>query len=170
MITLKKQHLPVWSILTKVRLIVFLSFLYLKPHWQFQNNKKSLLGKTVKWKFLTRLWLLCGLKHILKDQKTLGVSDQILKCICWTKHLEHFLWTINSPRADGFMCWLLIMEPSSLFFQDKLCNWRTRNYCYQEPGFSAPGLNKLRSVFYQSKETFHEFQPASQICWVGNMI
>lgn len=112
-----------------------------------------------------------GLKQSLKEQRTLRVSYQALKSMCWTKPPECFLWTINSPRAAGFVCWLLITEPSSLSFQARLpVQLRNQELLLPEPGFSAPGLNKLKSVFYQSKETFQEFQPASQMRRVGSMI
>lgn len=110
--------------------------------------------------------------QILKEQGALRVWYQSLKGMCWTKPPERFLWTITSPRAAGFVCWFLIVEPPSLSFQARLpvCNWGNQELLLPEPSFSAPGLNKLKSVFYQSKETFQEFQPASQMCRVGSMI
>lgn len=120
-------------------LVVFPSFLYLKPHWQFQSNRKSLWGDTVKWKFLPRLWLLHGLKHILKGRETLGVSDQTLRWACWTKHPECFLWTVSSPRTDGSVCRHLVTEPSRLFLQARLPvplknqHWRSPGTCLQRP-------------------------------------
>lgn len=122
-------------------------------------------------KVLYEALALCGLEQIVKEQRALRVWNQWLKGMCWTKPPERFLWTLSSPRAAGSVCWLLITELPSLSLQARLSvELRNQELLLPEPSSSAPGLNKLKSVFYQSKETFQEFQPASQMCRGGSMI